>query len=92
MLSGERARYTRRAEDKVCARMAKLPGTVAVPPEPRDWNAKSTNLRLRYFRLHLTGTLMAVLDGRESWRAEFEAGWLKNYLEIGELDWKIYRN
>ena len=33
---------------------------------------------------------MAVLDGRESWRAEFEAGWLKNYLEIGELDWKIY--
>lgn len=33
---------------------------------------------------------MAVLDDRESWRAEFEAGWLKNYLETGELDWKIY--
>ena len=33
---------------------------------------------------------MAVLDDRESWRAVFEAEWLKNYLENGELNWKIY--
>ena len=33
---------------------------------------------------------MAVLDDPESWRTEFEAGWLKNYVETGELDWKIY--
>ena len=33
---------------------------------------------------------MAVLDERDQWREEFEAGWLKNYTDTGEVDWTIY--
>jgi len=33
---------------------------------------------------------MAVLDDRDKWRADFEAGWLKTYTETGELDWQGY--
>jgi len=33
---------------------------------------------------------MSILDHREEWLAEFQAGWLKTYLETGELDWKVY--
>ena len=33
---------------------------------------------------------MSVLDDRDKWRAEFEAGWLKHDAETGEVDWKLY--
>lgn len=33
---------------------------------------------------------MSVLDDREQWLADFQAGWLKTYTDTGELDWKAY--
>ena len=33
---------------------------------------------------------MSIVDNREQWLADFQAGWLKTYLETGELDWKAY--
>ncbi|MFK7804373.1 MAG: glycine/sarcosine/betaine reductase selenoprotein B family protein [Anaerolineae bacterium] len=33
---------------------------------------------------------MSILDDRDAWQAEFKAGWLKTYLDTGELDWKAY--
>ena len=33
---------------------------------------------------------MAILDNRDKWRADFEAGWLKTYTQTGELDWQGY--
>lgn len=33
---------------------------------------------------------MDILENRDAWLAEFEAGWLKHYNETGEFDWKQY--
>ncbi|MFT7584985.1 MAG: glycine/betaine/sarcosine/D-proline reductase family selenoprotein B [Cellvibrionaceae bacterium] len=33
---------------------------------------------------------MSIFDHREQWLADFQAGWLKTYLDTGELDWKVY--
>lgn len=33
---------------------------------------------------------MSIIDNREQWLADFQAGWLKTYLETGELDWQAY--
>lgn len=33
---------------------------------------------------------MEILENREDWRAEFEAGWLAHFRETGEMDWSRY--
>lgn len=33
---------------------------------------------------------MEILENRESWLTEFEAGWLAHYRQTGEFDWKRY--
>jgi len=33
---------------------------------------------------------MNIIDNREQWHNEFNAGWLAHFQETGEADWKLY--
>jgi D-proline reductase (dithiol) PrdB len=33
---------------------------------------------------------MVILENRDQWLSEFQAGWLKHYEETGEKNWRIY--